>query len=99
MILLMAALSLAVLIVETLNLFPFPVKAVSVLPAGTCITRNVRFVCPVNSFPATTDTISEGDAGNFTPWRPNTHFDYDFLRLAFRKVLLEQLSLKLGPSL
>nr|WP_303040663.1 hypothetical protein [Enterocloster clostridioformis] len=41
--------------------------------------------------------ISEGGAGNFTPWRPNTHFDYDFLRLAFRKVLLEQLSLKLGP--
>lgn len=40
---------------------------------------------------------SYGGAGNFTPWRPNTHFDYDFLRLAFRKVLLEQLSLKLGP--
>ena len=42
--------------------------------------------------------ISQGGAGNFTAWRPYTHFDYRFLRLAFRKVLLEQLSLKLGPS-
>lgn len=36
--------------------------------------------------------ISEGGAGNITPWRPVKHFDYNFLRNAFRKVLLEQLT-------
>ena len=35
---------------------------------------------------------------NFTPWRPNKHFDFRFLRFAFRKVLLEKISRKLGPS-
>ena len=34
--------------------------------------------------------ISEGGAGNITPWRPVKHFDYNFLRNAFRKVLLER---------
>ena len=58
MILLMAELSLAVLIVVTLNLFPFPVKAGSVPHAATSITRNVLFVCLVNSFPVSTDTVS-----------------------------------------
>ena len=42
--------------------------------------------------------ISEGGAGNITPWRPIKHFDYDFLRIAFRKVLLEQLTARIGPS-
>ena len=42
--------------------------------------------------------ISEGGAGNITPWRPVKHFDYTFLRNAFRKVLLEKLTTKLGPS-
>ena len=42
--------------------------------------------------------ISEGGAGNITPWRPVKHFDYTFLRNAFRKVLLEQLSARIGPS-
>ena len=42
--------------------------------------------------------ISEGGAGNFTPWRTNLHFDYAFLRMAFRKVLLEKLSSRLGNS-
>lgn len=63
------------------------------------------FICVLHTFgrdlkwnPHIHALISEGGAGNFTPWRPNTHFDYNFLRLAFRKVLLEQLSLKLGPS-
>ena len=58
MILLMAELSLAVLIVVTLNLFPFPVKAGSVPHAATSITRNVLFVCLVYSFPVSTDTVS-----------------------------------------
>ncbi len=58
MILLLAALSLAALIVGTLNLSLFPVKAVSVLPVATCIIRNGLFVCPVNWFPAFTGIVS-----------------------------------------
>ena len=42
--------------------------------------------------------ISEGGAGNITPWRPIKHFDYTFLRNAFRKVLLEKMTLSIGPS-
>ena len=40
--------------------------------------------------------ISEGGAGNITPWRPVKHFDYNFLRNAFRKVLLERLTSRIG---
>lgn len=40
--------------------------------------------------------ISEGGAGNNSIWRPVKHFDYTFLRNAFRKVLLEQLTKKIG---
>lgn len=42
--------------------------------------------------------ISEGGAGNITPWRPVKHFDYTFLRNAFRKVLLEKMTVSIGPS-
>ena len=42
--------------------------------------------------------ISEGGAGNITPWRPVKHFDYSFLRNAFRKVLLERLTSRIGPA-
>lgn len=63
------------------------------------------FICVLHTFgrdlkwnPHIHALISEGGAGNFTVWRPNSHFDYDFLRLAFRKVLLEQLASKLGAS-
>jgi len=35
---------------------------------------------------------------NFTPWRPVRHFDYNFLHNAFRKVLLEQLTSRIGTS-
>lgn len=42
--------------------------------------------------------ISEGGAGNITPWRPIKHFDYNFLRNAFRKVLLERLTSRIGPA-
>ena len=42
--------------------------------------------------------ISEGGAGNITPWRPVKHFDYSFLRNAFRKVLLERLTSCIGPT-
>ncbi len=42
--------------------------------------------------------ISEGGAGNISPWRTVKHFDYTFLRNAFRKVLLEKMASAIGPS-
>lgn len=42
--------------------------------------------------------ISEGGAGNFTPWRVVKHFNYTFLRNSFRKVLLDRLTHRLGVS-
>jgi hypothetical protein len=42
--------------------------------------------------------ISEGGAGNFSPWRHVKHFDYRFLRNSFQKVLLERMTNILGPS-
>ena len=42
--------------------------------------------------------ISEGGAGNISPWRVVKHFDYTFLRNAFRKVLLEKMASAIGPS-
>lgn len=42
--------------------------------------------------------ISEGGAGNISPWRAFKHFDYTFLRNAFRKVLLEKMASAIGPS-
>ena len=42
--------------------------------------------------------ISEGGAGNHIVWRPCTHFDFRFLRNSFRKVLLDQLTNKIGKS-
>ena len=42
--------------------------------------------------------ISEGGAGNFTPWRVVKHFDYTFLRNSFRKVLLDRMTHHLGSS-
>lgn len=42
--------------------------------------------------------LSEGGAGNHTVWRPCTHFDFRFLRNSFRKVLLDQLTNKIGKS-
>ena len=63
------------------------------------------FICVLHTFgrdlkwnPHIHALISEGGAGNFTPWRTITHFNYTFLRNAFRKVLLEKLSTALGPS-
>ena len=99
---------MAVLTVEILNLFPFAVKAVFALPVATNITSFVLFICPANLFlvfiaivkwnPHIHALISEGGAGNITPWRPVKHFDYNFLHNAFRKVLHEQLTSRIGPS-
>lgn len=41
--------------------------------------------------------ISEGGAGNHTPWRIVKHFDYHFLWKTFRKVLLDHLARLIGP--
>ena len=99
---------MAVLTVEILNLFPFAVKVVFALPAETNTTSFVLFIYPVSLFlvfiaivkwnPHIHALISEGGAGNITPWRPVKHFDYNFLRNAFHKVLLEQLTSRIGPS-
>jgi hypothetical protein len=63
------------------------------------------FICVLHTFgrdlkwnPHIHALISEGGAGYITPWRPVKHFDYNFLRNAFRKVLLEQLVSCIGPS-
>ena len=63
------------------------------------------FICVLHTFgrdlkwnPHIHALISEGGTGNITPWRPVKHFDYNFLRNAFRKVLLEQLSFRIGPT-
>lgn len=42
--------------------------------------------------------VSEGGAGNFSGWRRLTHFDYAFLRRAFRTVLLNEMEAAIGPS-
>ena len=63
------------------------------------------FICVLHTFgrdlkwnPHIHALISEGAAVNFTPWRPVKHFDFTFLRIAFRKVLLDMLSARLDPS-
>ena len=63
------------------------------------------FICVLHTFgrdlkwnPHIHALISEGGAGNITPWRPVKHFDYHFLRNAFRKVLLERLTSRIGPA-
>lgn len=63
------------------------------------------FICVLHTFgrdlkwnPHIHALISEGGAGNITPWRPVKHFDYTFLRNAFRKVLLEKMTAAIGPS-
>lgn len=63
------------------------------------------FICVLHTFgrdlkwnPHIHALISEGGAGNFTPWRPFKHFDFTFLRNAFRKVLLEKMTNAIGPS-
>lgn len=63
------------------------------------------FICVLHTFgrdlkwnPHIHALISEGGAGNINPWRNIKHFDFRFLRFSFRKVLLDLLSKKLGPS-
>lgn len=63
------------------------------------------FICVLHTFgrdlkwnPHIHALISEGGAGNITPWRIVKHFNYQFLRNAFRKVLLELMEKHIGPS-
>lgn len=62
-------------------------------------------VCVLHSFgrdlkwnPHIHALISEGGAGNYTPWRIVKHFDYHFLRKSFRKVLLDHMTHHIGSS-
>ena len=52
---------------------------------------NPGFICVPHTFgrdlkwnPHIHALISQGGAGNFTAWRPHTHFDYRFLRLSVK---------------
>lgn len=63
------------------------------------------FICVLHTFgrdlkwnPHIHALISEGGAGNITPWRSVKHFDYTFLRNAFRKVLLDKMTSAIGPT-
>lgn len=63
------------------------------------------FLCVLHTFgrdlkwnPHIHALISEGGSGNISPWRIVKHFDYSFLRSAFRKVLLEKMEKHIGPS-
>jgi len=63
------------------------------------------FVCVLHTFgrdlkwnPHIHVLISEGGAGIITPWRVVKHFDYALLRNSFRKVLLDRMSKRIGPS-
>lgn len=63
------------------------------------------FICVLHTFgrdlkwnPHIHCLISEGGVGRFTPWRPKKHFNYKFMRNAFRTALLKLMLAKLGPS-
>ena len=63
------------------------------------------FICVLHTFgrdlkwnPHIHVLVSEGGMGDKTPWRPFKHFNYKFLRNAFRTVLLNQMEKVLGQS-
>ena len=63
------------------------------------------FICVLHTFgrdlkwnPHIHCLVSEGGIGNSGLWRTNRHFNYTFLRNAFRTVLLNLLEKKLGSS-
>ena len=63
------------------------------------------FICVLHTFgrdlkwnPHIHCLISEGGLGNSGKWRKVSHFNYTFLRNAFRTVLLKLMLISLGPS-
>ena len=63
------------------------------------------FICVLHTFgrdlkwnPHIHCLISEGGFGNNGSWRSKTHFNYTYLRNAFRTALLNLLEKRLGPS-
>ena len=63
------------------------------------------FICVLHTFgrdlkwnPRIHCLLSEGGIGNSGLWRGKSHFNYNYLRKAFRTVLLNLLEEKLGPS-
>ena len=63
------------------------------------------FICVLHTFgrsvqwnPHIHVLISEGAAGNISVWKPVTHFNYTYLRNAFRTALLNEMEAVIGPS-
>ena len=63
------------------------------------------FVCVLHTFgrdlkwnPHIHCLISEGAAGDVTPWRVVKYYNYAFLRNSFRKVLLDRMLARIGDS-
>ncbi|MCD8501662.1 MAG: transposase [Bacillaceae bacterium] len=63
------------------------------------------FICVLHTFsrslhwnPHIHCLVSEGGAGNITPWRHLKHFNYSFLRTAFRTALLNEMEAHIGKS-
>ncbi|MDA3845697.1 MAG: transposase [Vallitaleaceae bacterium] len=63
------------------------------------------FICVLHTFgrsinwnPHVHCLVSEGGSGNNIPWRKVFHFNFNFLRIAFRTALLNELLKHLGPS-
>lgn len=63
------------------------------------------FICVLHTFgrslqrnPHIHCLITEGAAGNITPWRPHKHFNYTFLRNAFCTALLNEMEKHIGKS-
>ena len=79
-----------------LRMFSKMNKTENFAPGFICVLHT--FGCDLKWNPHIHALISEGGAGSITPWRTVRHFDYGFLRNAFRKVLLEQLSSRIGPA-
>ena len=96
---------------KTENFFLFSSKQFKVLSCG-CFTKITKqkslppgFILVLHTFgrdlkwnPHIHCLISEGGIGNSGLWRPKTHFNYKFLRTAFRTALLNLMEKKLGTS-
>ena len=96
---------------KTENFFLFSSKQFKVLSCG-CFTKITKqkslppgFILVLHTFgrdlkwnPHIHCLISEGGIGNSGLWRPKTHFNYKFLRNAFRTALLNLMEKKLGTS-
>lgn len=65
-------------------------------PGFICVLHT--FGRPLNWNPHIHCLVSEGGAGKTMPWRKIPHFNFTFLRNAFRTALLNEMHKRLGPS-